>query len=93
MPKGCFLKNLKQSSIDLLQPRPGFFEPGGVNSWRAPPIRRITPGMPGSIRGEFLGKFLKVAERYAELVRDATDARQVEIRGNRFGREDSLSHD
>jgi hypothetical protein len=64
-----------------------------VNSWRAPPIRRITPGMPGSIRGEFLGKFLKVAEHYAELVHDATDARQVEIRGNRFAGEDSLSHD
>ena len=49
--------------------------------------------MLGSIRGEFLGKFLEVAEHYAELVGDATDARQVEIRGNRFAGEDSLSHD
>lgn len=47
----------------------------------------------GSTRGEFLEEFLEVAEHYAELVRDASDARQLKIRRNCFAREGSLSHD
>jgi hypothetical protein len=36
------------------------------------------------MRGEFLGEFLEVAEHYPELVRDASDARQLKIRRNRL---------
>jgi hypothetical protein len=45
-----------------------------------------------SMRSEFLGEFLEVAEHYPELERDASDARQLKIRRNRFAREGSLSH-